>query len=174
MKAELRRKEIAALLLASDSPITGSTLSQKMGASRQIIVRDIAALKEEGFDIISTHTGYLIKSSPMIEKVFKLRHTSEQTEDELTSIVDLGGTVVDVFVNHKVYGRIEAKLNIFSREDVKNFTDNIKSGKSVELMNLTSGYHYHTIRAQSQDTLDKIEQMLQDKGYIINNSDKQK
>ncbi|MBQ7131389.1 MAG: transcription repressor NadR [Oscillospiraceae bacterium] len=167
MKAQQRRKEIAALLLASDMPITGAALSEKLGASRQIIVRDIAILKEEGYDIISTHTGYMIKESPLPEIVLKLRHTSEQTCDELTCIVDLGGTVVDVFVNHKVYGRIEAKLNIFSRESVKEFIDGIKSGKSVELMNLTSGYHYHTIRAQSQHILDKIEQALEQKGYLV-------
>lgn len=167
MKADERRKEIVALLFAEKSPITGAMLSEKLGASRQIIVQDIAVLKAAGYDILSTHSGYVINNSPLTEKVFKLRHTSEQTPDELTTIVKLGGTVVDVFVRHKVYGKIEANLNIFSLRDVDKFIDNIKSGKSTELMNITSGYHYHTIRAQSQEIINEIESALKQKGYIV-------
>ncbi len=167
MNPQQRRKEIAALLLSSDKPITGDSLSQRLGASRQIIVRDIAALKCEGYDIASTHTGYMIKKSPYPERVIKCRHTSEQTFDELSLIVTLGGNVTDVFVNHKVYGKIKAKLDIFSQNDVEEFVCNITSGKSVELMNLTCGYHYHTITAQSESTLDKIVSALDEKGYLV-------
>ena len=167
MKANERRKEIVALLFANDSPVSGRVLSEKFGASRQIIVQDIAILKAEGHDIISTNRGYVLKSSPAIERVFKLRHTSDQTADELTCIVDLGGTVVDVFVWHKVYGKIAAKMNIFSRLGVEHFMEGIKSGKSTELMNITSGYHYHTVRAESQQVLDDIANALEQRGYLV-------
>ena len=99
-------------------------------------------------------------------RVFKLHHTTEQTEDELNTIVDLGGTVVDVFVWHKVYGKIAAPLNIFSRLHVKQFIEGVRSGKSSELMNITGGYHYHTIRADSEEILDSIENALENKGFI--------
>lgn len=167
MNPQQRRKEIAALLMSSETPLTGSWLSQRLGASRQIIVGDIASLKREGFDIASTHTGYVMKKSPYPERVVKCRHSSEQTLDELCLIVAFGATVVDVFVNHKVYGQIKAKLNIYSQNSAEEFACNISQGKSVELMNLTSGYHYHTIRAQTERVLDEIESALEEKGYLV-------
>ncbi len=102
MKAAERRKAIVNLLLSSNEAISGSTLSEKFGVSRQIIVQDITVLKGSGYEILSTHNGYIMQQSPLKERVFKLHHTTDETEDELNLIVDLGGTVVDVFVWHKV------------------------------------------------------------------------
>lgn len=166
MKVAERRKAIADLLLASKSPISGGELSKQFNVSRQIIVQDITVLKGLGYEILSTHNGYVIHKSPLVERVFKLKHTTEQTEDELNSIVDYGGTVVDVFVWHKVYGRISATLNIFSRLQVKQFLEGVRTGKSTELMNITGGYHYHTVRADSEEVLNKIENYLKEKNYL--------
>jgi len=167
MKAAERRKAIVTLLLSKQEPIPGSDLAKEFQMSRQIIVQDIAVLKGQGYDILSTHYGYLLQRSPLAERVFKVRHTSEQTEDELISIVNLGGTVVDVFVWHKVYGKITAALNIFSHLHVKQFLEGVRSGKSIELMNITGGYHYHTVRADSEEILDAIAAMLWEKGYTV-------
>lgn len=166
MKANERRKEIVAFLLSQKEPVSGSMLSEQFGVSRQIIVQDISVLKATGYDILSTHYGYMIKDTPLIQRVVKMYHTTEQTEDELTTIVDLGGTVVDVFVWHKVYGKVEANLNIFSRLHVRQFIEGVRSGKSSELMNITGGYHYHTIRAESEEILDTIVKVLEEKNYI--------
>lgn len=166
MKVTERRKAIVNLLSASKTPISGGELSKQFNVSRQIIVQDITVLKGLGYEIFSTHHGYVLQKSPLVERVFKLKHTTEQTEDELNSIVDLGGTVVDVFVWHKVYGKISATLNIFSRLHVKQFLEGVRTGKSTELMNITGGYHYHTVRADSEEILDKIGKMLQQKNYI--------
>ena len=166
MKVTERRKAIVNLLLASKKPISGGELSEQFNVSRQIIVQDITVLKGLGYEILSTHNGYVMQKSPFVERVFKLKHTTEQTEDELTTIVDLGGTVVDVFVWHKVYGRISATLNIFSKLHVKQFLEGVRTGKSSELMNITGGYHYHTVRADSESILDKIGEVLKIKGYI--------
>lgn len=166
MKVTERRKAIVNLLSASKEPISGGELSKQFNVSRQIIVQDITVLKGLGYEIFSTHHGYVLQKSPLVERVFKLKHTTEQTEDELNSIVDLGGTVVDVFVWHKVYGKISATLNIFSRLHVKQFLEGVRTGKSTELMNITGGYHYHTIRADSEAVLDKIGETLQQKNYI--------
>jgi len=167
MKADERRKSIATLLMSENKPISGSALSERYEVSRQIIVQDITILKGQGFEIMSTHQGYVLQKSPHVERVFKLKHTSEQTEDELNAIVDLGGTVVDVFVWHKVYGKVSATLNIFSRLQVKQFIEGVRSGQSTELMNITGGYHYHTVRADSEEILDEINARLNDKGYIV-------
>ena len=166
MKVDKRRKAIVNLLSASKTPISGGELSKQFNVSRQIIVQDITVLKGLGYEILSTHNGYVMQKSPLVERVFKLKHTTEQTEDELNSIVDLGGTVVDVFVWHKVYGKISATLNIFSRLHVKQFLEGVRTGKSTELMNITGGYHYHTVRAESESILDKIGETLKVKEYI--------
>ena len=167
MKADKRRAAIAAILYEEGRAVSGGELSEKLGASRQIIVQDITVLRASGYDILSTHSGYIIKSSPLKERIFKVRHTSAETEDELTKIVELGGTVVNVFVWHKVYGKIEGKLNIFSKRGIDQLIEGIKSGKSTELMHVTSGYHYHTIRADSEATLDAIGDVLDKAGYIV-------
>lgn len=166
MKAPERRKAIINALITEQKPISGGRFSKELGVSRQIIVQDVSILKAEGYDIISTHYGYLLHSTPLCERVFKLHHTTENTEEELNTIVDLGGTVVDVFVWHKVYGKISASLNIFSRLHVKQFIEGVRTGKSTELMNVTGGYHYHTVRAESTDILDIIEKALTEKGFI--------
>ena len=166
MKAAERRKSIANLLISSDSAVPGGRLSEMFGVSRQIIVQDIAVLKASGYDILSTHSGYVVQDTPLKERVFKVYHTTHQTEDELNTIVELGGTVVDVFVWHKVYGKMSAPLNIFSRLHIDQFIEGVRSGKSVELMSITGGFHYHTVRAESEQILDNIEHALSAKNYI--------
>ncbi len=165
MKAKDRRKGIVNHLLSASGAVSGSALSELFGVSRQIIVGDISALKKEGYEILSTHSGYIISVTSLCERVIKVKHTTEQTEDELNTIVDLGGTVVDVFVWHKVYGKVQANLNISSRLHVSRFIEGVRSGKSTELMNITGGYHYHTVRADSEKILDGIETALEQKNY---------
>lgn len=165
MKTDDRRKRIADELSAAREPISGGELSKKFGVSRQIIVQDISVLKSEGYEIYSTHQGYVMGGASFSQRIFKTRHTSEETEDELNLIVDLGGEVVDVFVWHKVYGKISAPLNISSRLGVRRFIEGVRSGKSTELMNITGGYHYHTVRAKSEEVLDVIEKALEDKNF---------
>ncbi len=167
MKVDLRRKALIEFLLSEKNPVSGDKLSEKYGVSRQIIVQDISALKTSGYEIISTNRGYIVQGTPLATRVFKVRHTSAQTEDELSLIVGLGGTVVDVFVWHKVYGKMEAPLNISSELHVKQFIEGVRSGKSTELMTITDGYHYHTIRAESEDVLDNIEKALDERNYLV-------
>ena len=167
MKVAERRKAIVNLLLSAKEPISGSELARKFDISRQIIVQDINVLKGTGYEILSTNQGYIMQKAPLAERVFKLRHTTEQTEDELSCIIDLGGTVVDVFVWHKVYGKIEATLNIFSRLQIRQFLEGVRTGQSTELMHITGGYHYHTVRADNEAVLDCIEAALKEKNYIV-------
>ncbi len=167
MKVAERRKAIVNLLLSAKEPISGGELARKFDISRQIIVQDITVLKGMGYEILSTSKGYVMQKSPFSERVFKVRHTTEQTEDELSCIVELGGTVVDVFVWHKVYGKIEAALNIFSHMHIKQFLEGVRTGQSTELMHITGGYHYHTVRADNEDVLDRIENALNQRNYIV-------
>ncbi len=166
MKAKERRAAIAMLLLAEQRAITGDTLSERFGVSRQIIVQDISYLREAGYEILPTHNGYVMKKTPLVERIFKVKHTTDQTEDELSCIVACGGSVADVYVWHKVYGKICVPLNIFSKAHVDQFLEGVRSGKSVELMHITGGHHYHTVRAESEEILDRVEEALAERHYL--------
>ena len=167
MHGSERREQIIRQIQESKAPVSGTKLASFYNVSRQVIVQDIALLRTAGYDIISTNRGYILNAPHAITRVFKVSHTDAQTEDELYSIVDLGGTVVNVLVNHRVYGHMEAPLGISSRLKVKAFIDDIKNGKSSPLKNITSNYHYHTVEADSEKTLDLIEKTLEEKGYLI-------
>ena len=167
MRAAERRKEIVNIIMSEKQAVSGGKLSEMLGVSRQIIVGDISALKADGYDILSTHSGYVIQGTPLCERVFKVFHTREQTENELNTIIDFGGTVADVYVWHKVYGKMTATLNISSRHHVAQFLEGVRTGKSSELMNITGGYHYHTVRAESEEVLDNIQRALEEQKYIV-------
>lgn len=162
-----RRQKIIRMIQESGTPVSGKELAKTCDVSRQVIVQDIALIRAAGYEIISTNRGYILNAPHTATRVFKVSHTDEQLEDELCSIVDLGGKVVDVAVHHRVYGRLEAPLGLNSRKKVKEFIEDIKSGKSSPLKNITSNYHYHTIEAENEETLDSIEAMLRAKNYLV-------
>ncbi len=162
-----RRNAIVERIRNSNVPVSGKALALEFDVSRQVIVQDIALIRAAGHDIISTNRGYIINEPYSAKRVFKVRHTDEELEEELNAIVDLGGKVCNVIVNHRVYGRLEAELNITSRRKVAEFIADIKNGKSSPLKNITSDYHYHTVEADSEDTLDLIGEMLRKKGFLI-------
>ena len=164
---EARRSEILEILINAKEPVSGSELSRRLGVSRQVIVTDIALLRANHPDLIATSAGYVMIKSSSICRIFKVNHTDEQTEDELNIMVELGGTVVDVYVEHKVYGTISAPLNIKCRRDVENFINDLKSGVSTPLKNITKGYHYHTVEARSTEILDEIQHKLEERKYLI-------
>ena len=160
-----RREQILKILRDSEEPIAGTELARQLDVSRQIIVQDMALIRANGVDVMATNRGYVIQESKQVRRVFKVVHTDEQVEEELNLFVDLGGIVEDVFVYHKVYGVIRADMNIKSRRDVRKYMESISTGKSTNLMNLTSNYHYHTIVAEEEQTLDMIQEELQQKGF---------
>lgn len=167
MKANERISCISERIKHSTAPVSGSTLAQEFDVSRQIIVKDIAELKNRGWDIISTTKGYMLNRTPMPERVFKVVHSDSETEDELFKIVECGGIVINVFVWHKIYGKIEAELDIKTTDDVRDYMKKLKTGRSSPLKNVTNEYHYHLVKAQSEKVLDDIEQMLDNMGYLV-------
>ncbi len=161
-----RRKKLLAILRNASEPISGGALGQDTGVSRQVIVQDIALLRTEGYPIVATARGYLLNEPEQAVRLFKVHHTNERTEEELTAIVDMGGCVLDVMINHRVYGKMSAPLNIKNRRDIQTFMDNLRSGKSSPLLNVTSGYHFHRISAEREDILDEIEKVLREKNFL--------
>ena len=91
----------------------------------------VALIREAGIDIIATNRGYIVNAPHAAQRVFKVSHTDEQMEDELCAVVDLGGKMVNVMINHRVYGRMEARLGINSRKKVMEFMEFAKKAKMI-------------------------------------------
>ena len=168
MNGTERRQRILELLREAEGPLSGSALARELGVSRQIIVQDIALLRARtDMEIISTYQGYLLHTPEEIcSRVFKVRHGADRTEEELLEIVDLGGHVEDVFVYHRFYGVVKGQLDIQSRKDVRAFMQRLKDSRSAPLMLITDEYHYHTVTAGDQETLDQIQQRLGELGLL--------
>lgn len=166
-KTELRRQAIVNALRTAKEPISGSALGKICGVSRQVVVQDIALLRGQGIPIISMHRGYVLESTTTWPKrLFKCRHTVAQTKEELLSIVDLGGRVEDVLVNHRIYGLVSSKIAVSCRRDVDRFIQDLENGNSSPLMLITNGYHFHHVSAQSEDILDDIQKTLDERGFL--------
>mgnify|MGYP000006598622 FL=1 len=166
MNGQLRREKIIDILSRSDKPVSGVALAKQLDVSRQVIVQDIALIRAADYDIYSTNRGYVIKSEKEHKRIGKVKHAESDVETELNAIVDMGGWVKDVFVYHKVYGVVKADLDLHSRRDIKEYMKQISNGSSSLLMNVTSGYHYHTIVAQDEKTLDIIQEELMRLGFL--------
>ena len=164
MVGEERRQKVLAAL--GETPLPAGKLAERFGCSRQVIVQDIALLRAEGKEIIATNRGYILAGGRH-ERVFKVRHSDAQVLEELQLIVDAGGRVEDVYVWHKVYGKVRAEMGIASRRDADAFMEKIRSGVSAPLKNITGGYHYHTVTAESEAALDAIEAELRARGFFV-------
>ena len=164
MNGTERRNRILELLREAKTPLSGSALAKELGVSRQVIVQDMALLRSgTETEIFSTYQGYLIRQEETRhERVFKVRHSADRTEEELREIVDLGGRVEDVFVYHSVYGVVRGQLRISSRKDIASFMQRLSESRSAPLMQITDDYHYHTVIADDERTLDQIQKRLQE------------
>lgn len=167
MKAEKRREEILSLMGNTENPLPANVLAERFNVSRQVIVQDIAILRANGYGITSTNRGYLLAGKARATRVFKCRHTFGEIVDEGSLIIGEGGRVEDVFVNHRLYGRISARLDLCTRTHVEELYRSLVSGASKPLMSVTDGYHYHTVSAPSEETLDAIEKKLREAGFLI-------
>ena len=186
MSAETRRSQLLASLREATSPLSGGKLAKRLGVSRQVIVGDVAMLRAAGHDIVSTARGYVLARPPAREaggtregaptqaerlgrratRTVRVHHTEAQTSDELFTVLESGGSILDVTVEHRVYGRISAHLGISTRADALRFLAEIEAGESAPMLAMTGGDHLHTIAADSETTLDRIERALDAKGYL--------
>ena len=170
MEGKDRREKLISILQEADAPVSGTDLAKGLGVSRQIIVQDIALLRAVDKNILSTNKGYVLhvpeQESNSVKRSFAVSHTKEDIQDELYTIVDCGGKVLDVVVEHDIYGQITADLILCNRLDVDEFIRRIDRSKSRPLNVLTDGEHWHTIEAVSEKILDRIEEKLKEKGYM--------
>jgi transcriptional regulator of NAD metabolism len=164
-----RRDRILELIGSASAPITGTELAAQLGVSRQIIVQDMAILRARGADIVATPRGYVPGGAParrgLHREVLAVQHTREQIELELTTLVDLGLRVLDVIVEHPVYGELRGSLLIESRADVRAFMQQLATAEPLSA--LTRGVHLHTVESSRPGAIDEARQALREVGILL-------
>lgn len=170
MTGEERRTQILQMLKDQTSSLSGAALADAFHVSRQVIVQDIALMRAENHRILSTNRGYLYHRTDsaglLPKRVVSVRHTTEQVLEEFMTILELGGKILDVVVEHELYGQIRVDLMIESQQDAQEFYEKLMQSKDEPLKILTGDCHYHTIAAPSEKLLDLIEQALQKNGFL--------
>ena len=163
-----RRNKILEKIHNSTSPVSATSLSKEMGVSRQIIVGDVALLRAEGNDILSTPRGYVAApKEKSITRRIAVNHSAEDTQTELYILVDEGCTVEDVIVEHPIYGQLIGALSISSRYDVDEFIRKSKEENATPLSALTEGIHLHTISANTENQINRAIDKLREKGILL-------
>ena len=157
MNGEKRREALLVLLQERSEPISANRLAEQFLVTRQIIVADIALLRASGYPIRSDYRGYsLDRERKGLTRRIVVRHAKEDVLDEFYAIVDQGGRVLDVIVEHSVYGRISVELNIASRYDAELFVKRINETGANPLSLLTEGIHIHTVTAGDEQAFERI------------------
>ena len=166
---ETRRKQILHTLLNEEKPVSASNFAKRFGVSRQIIVGDIALLRAAGETVVATARGYILATSEsttgLVSKI-AVQHGREQTEEELRLIVENGGEVLDVVVEHPLYGELTGMLHIQTEKDIHSFMKRYQKSNASLLSELTGGIHLHTIRYPDTITLKQIKQKLLEAGIL--------
>lgn len=170
LPAKKRREKMMHMLIHASLPLTGSTLAETLHVSRQVIVQDIALLKAQQCPIIATAQGYLFLRESSTSKTTRLIdcvHNVVETEHELTLIVDQDVSIINVTVEHPLYGEITGSLMIRTREDVQHFMKRLTSSGASLLSSLTGGVHLHLLEAASSEQIDRAVAALQAAGYLL-------
>ncbi|MBQ1867436.1 MULTISPECIES: transcription repressor NadR [Selenomonas] len=172
MNTEERRRKLFERLKEAEQPLTGTKLSREFGVSRQIIVGDISILRAQGVQIFATPRGYILpqeqgQASQMVTLV--CRHDAEGMEKELLAIVDNGGAVLDVIVEHPLYGPIRGDLLLENRRDIRAFLSKMQKCQANPLLVVTGGVHMHTVRVPDEETLQAIRDDLRKLHILIEN-----
>ena len=169
MNAETRRKKILEQLSGSAGPVSATALAGMFSVSRQVIVGDIALLRASGAEITATPRGYLLaREQSGLVKTVAVKHTMEQTEQELCIFVDNGCTVEDVIVEHHIYGQLVGALQLSSRYDVSQFMERLRTGGASALSSLTDGIHLHTLSCPDEAAFDRAYAELKQAGLLLN------
>lgn len=165
--AERRKKIIMEQLEQSQQPISASTFAQELGVTRQIIVGDIALLRAGGASIIATPRGYLLESKPSPSFLIACKHNKEGMRDELYTIVDCGCGLIDVIVEHPLYGQITCNLHIFSRSEADAFLEKLEETQAQPLCQITNDIHLHTLQCPSEVHFQEVLAKLKAKDLLI-------
>ena len=166
---EKRRRQVLAWMRIHGEPIPGGVLAKRFHVSRQCLVQDVAILRAGGQEIMATPRGYqLPKPGRRAHRaVLACQHEPEQTEVELHTLVDNGVRVLDVSVEHPIYGELRGSLMLESRADVQDFLDRLRSSQATLLSALTGGVHLHTVEASRPEAISRAKAELRRLGILL-------
>ena len=170
MTAAQRRSAIYEQLTRADAPISATALAQRFSVTRQVVVGDIALLRAEGHRITATPRGYMFPSETGLLRTIACHHSGADTQKELFAMVDCGCTVLDVIVEHPVYGQLTAPLALSSRYDVEQFVQRMADSHAQPISALTDGVHLHTLSCPSEDAFAHLKATLQSMGMLYEGS----
>jgi transcriptional regulator of NAD metabolism len=167
-RARERREELVRLLRTAREPIVGAELARRVGVSRQMLTHDLTLLRLSGVDIMATRYGYMLRTPELIQHrdVLHVQHDRGGMVEEMTILVDLGIRILDVGIDHPVYGPLRADLSISSRHDVGELVAHLEQTGAAPLCEITGGRHSHTVEAPRPDLLAKAREQLRERGYI--------
>jgi uncharacterized protein len=168
--AAKRRRRMLEWMRARRAPVPGTELARHLHVSRQCVVQDIAILRASRNDILSTPQGYRLPSTqaPSAHRaVIACQHGPERTREELQILVDHGVRVIDVVVEHPLYGELRGSLMIESRADVEEFLRRWRGTKATLLSSLTHGVHLHTIEANKPEMIERAKAQLRARGFLL-------
>lgn len=166
MTAQQRRDAILDILTQASSPVSAAALAGRFGVSRQLIVGDVALLRAGGAAIDATARGYVVKKSREgLRRQVACRHQAADMEKELQIMVDNGCTVLDVIVEHPVYGQLAGSLDLASRYDVREFIRLSQAAQPLSL--LTEGVHLHTLVCPGQEAFLRVQEELAGAGFLL-------
>ena len=165
MRAGERRQAILDYLRHSSRPVSAGFLAERFSVSRQAVVGDVALLRASGEDISATPRGYVIlKAGGGLLRRVACRHDRLGMEAELCAVVDQGCSVLDVIVDHPVYGQLTGPLQLSSRYDVGQFLSRCAGARP--LSDLTGGIHLHTLSCPDEDAFCRVREALDRKSVV--------
>jgi uncharacterized protein len=164
-----RRRRILDWIERKQAPVRGGELAKQLDVSRQCIVQDIAILRAGGAEILATPRGYRLPDPSKLEhrEILACAHPAHRTEEELNILVDHGVKVIDVIVEHPLYGELRGSLLIESRADVHDFLAQMRAKKASLLSSLTGGVHLHTVEAHRAEMVTRAKAKLRERGLLL-------
>ena len=167
--AQARRQAVAQALEEAVGPVSAAALAERFSVSRQISRGRCgpAPGRRDGYP--GHAPGYLLGGrGGGVERTVACVHAPEEMERELNAIVDAGGEVVDVIVEHPVYGQLTGLLGVRSRYDVAEFVRRVEEHGARPLSALTGGIHLHTVRCPDEKTFRRVRESLEAENFLLN------
>jgi len=164
-----RRQRLMEWMRTQSRPVPGGVLARHFHVSRQCLVQDVAILRAAGEEILSAPQGYRLPGAQTSahRAILACRHAPERTEEELQILVDHGVRVLDVVVEHPLYGELRGALMLESRADVQDFLAKWRGEKATLLSSLTHGVHLHTVEAHKPEMIARAKAQLQARGILL-------
>jgi uncharacterized protein len=164
-----RRRRMFAWMRSHPAPVRGDELARRFRVSRQCVVQDMAILRAGGREILATPRGYRLpgNSERSYQAVLACRHAPERAKEELEILVDHGVKVLDVIVEHPLYGELRGALEIESRADVQDFLRRVHGSRAALLSSLTGGVHLHTVEASRKEMISRATARLRARGFLL-------